>query len=84
MVVEYPLEHEQGMRRLFQSLDERTRRLYAALEAQKLGHGGIAYISPRLRCDREAIRRGIRELHAAAEPIPPGHARKKGAGESPR
>lgn len=83
MVVDYSPEHEQAMRRLFQSLDERTRRLYAALEAQKLGRGGIAYIAHLFRYDRKTIRRGIRELHAA-EPILPGHARKKGADENPR
>ena len=83
MVVEYstPLEH--AMQLIFDSLDERTRRLYAAVEAQKLGRGGIAYISHLLRLDRKTIRRGLQELQHATEQFPPGQARKKGADESP-
>ena len=33
------------MRDFFETLPERSRRLYAALESLKLGHGGIIYIS---------------------------------------
>lgn len=83
MAVQYPVEIERAMRRIFQSLDERTRRIYAAVEAQKLGHGGIAYISELLRYDRKTIRRGLRELPDTAERLPPGLARKKGADENP-
>lgn len=83
MVVQYSTEIEQAMRRIFQSFDERTRRFYAAIEARKLGHGGIAYISELLRYDRKTIRRGLRELPDTTEPLPPGLARKKGADENP-
>ena len=40
----YSREVETQMSRFFDSLCERDRRRYAAVEASKLGHGGIAYI----------------------------------------
>ena len=41
----YPRNVEQTMRIFYQSLRENDRRRYAAVEAIKLGHGGIEYIS---------------------------------------
>lgn len=43
---------------LYCSLGERERRLYAAAEAIKLGHGGVAYLCRVLDCDEKTIRRG--------------------------
>jgi len=40
----YRPEIEQMMKRHFLSLKEHDRRRYAAIEAAKLGHGGIKYI----------------------------------------
>ncbi len=39
---------ERMMKRLFDSLRENDRRRYAAIEATKLGHGGVEYIAQRL------------------------------------
>ncbi|MCB1073755.1 MAG: hypothetical protein KDK96_11750 [Chlamydiia bacterium] len=50
------------MRRLFNNLNERDRRHYAAVEAMRLGHGGIQYISQLLVIDPKTIRIGITEL----------------------
>ena len=36
---------ERMMKRLFDSLRENDRRRYAAIEATKLGHGGVEYIA---------------------------------------
>ena len=41
----YAPEIERRMKRLFDSLSEDDRRRYAAVEATKLGHGGIEYIA---------------------------------------
>ena len=41
----YAPEIERKMKRLFDSLSENDRRRYAAVEATKLGHGGIEYIA---------------------------------------
>ena len=50
-VISFSEETEQRMRDFFRSLNERDRRRYAGLEAQKLGHGGVSYISEILGCN---------------------------------
>ena len=46
------------------SLKESDRRRYAAIEAAKLGHGGIDYIASVLGCDPKTIRPGLVELES--------------------
>ena len=58
----YSLEVEQQMQRLYHSLSEKDRRRYAAIEALKLGRGGITYISQLFECDYYTIRFGMEEL----------------------
>ena len=58
----YSLEVEWMMRRLFDSLRENDRRRYAAIEAAKLGHGGMEYVARVLGCDPTTIRQGLMEL----------------------
>lgn len=48
----YSAEIEVQMQCYYQSLSEKDRRRYAGIEAVKLGHGGIAYISRVLGCDQ--------------------------------
>ena len=67
------------MVRFYGSLNERDRRRYAAVEASKLGHGGIEYISRLLGCDPKTIGRGVAEL-AAQDELDVDGQRKKGAG----
>jgi len=43
-------------------LDERGRRLFAALEAKTAGHGGIATVSRATGIARSTIGRGLKEL----------------------
>lgn len=73
----YPPEVEHAMRAFFDSLPERQRRRYAAVEALKLGHGAVRYLAGILACDEKTIRRGRREL-ACPDPLPPARSRKKG------
>ena len=47
---------------LYGSLSEKDRRRYAAVEAQKLGHGGIIYIATLFGCDEKTIKRGLSEF----------------------
>jgi len=58
----YSIDIETQMLRFFDSLGERDQRRYAAVEASKLGHGGIAYISHLLGCDPKTIRHGMSEI----------------------
>ena len=54
---------------------------YAAVEAVKLGHGGIEYVSRLLGCDPKTIRRGISELESEEQLVSDGQL-KKGADEN--
>lgn len=74
----YPAKVEQTMRTMFRSLREKDRRRYAAVEAAKLGHGGIDYIAGLLGCDAKTIRQGLADLEQLPD-VPPERCRKKGA-----
>jgi len=58
----YPPEIEAQMRNFYQSLSEKDRRRYAAIEAKKLGYSGISYICRVVRCNDRTIARGMSEL----------------------
>jgi hypothetical protein len=58
----YPREIEAMMKKLYQTLSEKDKRRYAAVEALKLGHGGQSYIAHVLRCSRNTIAEGLKEL----------------------
>ena len=73
----YAADIEGKMQRLFGWLSEKDRRRYAAVEAAKLGHGGVEYIARVLGCDPKTIRQGLRELEEA-EDAAAGRIRKKG------
>jgi transcriptional regulator of acetoin/glycerol metabolism len=47
---------------LMSLMNARQRRLFAAFQAQQLGHGGIARMSRISGLDRKTIRKGLREL----------------------
>ena len=77
----YPSEIEQEMKRFYQTLSERDKRRYAAIEAHKLGHGGINYVAKILGCHRSTIRTGIAELKGLPEDSGYDHRiRKPGGG----
>lgn len=73
-------EIEQLMRQYHQSLSEKDRRRFAALEAIKLGHGGIEYIARVLGCDPQTIRDGMRELKQLPDDPAGPRVRKPGGG----
>lgn len=53
---------EEAMINFFDSLSEKDRRRYAAIEALKLPHGGHTYICTLLGCDNKTIQQGISDL----------------------
>ena len=73
----YAADVEQKMQRFFGWLSEKDRRRYAAVEAVKLGHGGVEYIAQVLACDPKTIRQGLHDLEEA-EDAAAGRIRKKG------
>ena len=77
----YSSETTAQMRKLYQSLSEKDRRRYAAIEALKLGDGGISYISRILAADRNTIAKGIKELKSESDTTFNQHSiRRKGGG----
>jgi len=82
----YDKEQEQMMEVFFRSLPEDHRRRYAALEAHKIGFGGVSYISQVLGLSRGPIYEGLRELEQMVDSDDPqrpsgeGRIRRRGAG----
>jgi len=58
----YPEEIEEQIKDFYKSLSEKERRRYAGLEATKLGHGGVSYISEILECDYGTVLKGQKEI----------------------
>jgi hypothetical protein len=79
----YPRDLEQTMRAFCRSLRENDRRRYAAIEAAKLGHGGVEYIATVLGIDPKTIRQGQHDLEDLPEG-PTTRIRKAGGGRKRR
>jgi hypothetical protein len=69
---------ERHMRVLYDSLSEKDRRRYAAVEAEKLGHGGVQYIADLFDCDEETIRQGGHDVERLPTDAAADRVRKKG------
>lgn len=85
----YPHDVEKLMRSFGRSLRENDRRRYAAIEAAKLGHGGVEYISSLLGIDPKTIRQGQRDLDDLPERSEdrvrkPGGGRKRRIDQDPK
>lgn len=79
----YPSEIEVTMKTFHQTLSEKDKRRYAAIEALKLGHGGIVYVANLLGCDRNTISEGIQELRDMPADIGDHRIRQGGGGRKP-
>jgi len=71
---------EQRMQAFWQTLSEKDRRRFAALEASRLGHGGIGYVAGVLGCSTRTIERGMEELEQLPEDPAAGRVRRPGGG----
>jgi hypothetical protein len=76
-MVPYSAKIEQAMKTMYRSLREKDQRRYAAVEATKLGHGGVEYMATLLDCDPKTIRQGLADLDELPS-VPPERCRKKG------
>jgi len=76
-MIVYRKDVEQNMKRFYDSLSEKERRRYAAIEVAKLDHGGIDYIAKLFGCDPRTIRHGKHDLQDLSA-LTPGRIRKKG------
>lgn len=77
-MVEYEERIEVQMVNFYRSLSEKDRRRYAAVEADKLGYGGVAYIARLFDCDPDTIRRGAEDVERLPDDKADGRVRKKG------
>ncbi len=62
-----PAEHpekvlHQQINLLMSLMNPRQRRLFAAFQAQQMGHGGITRMAEITGLDRKTIRKGVREI----------------------
>ena len=73
----YSAHIEAKMQRFYGWLSEKDRRRYAAIEAAKLGQGGVEYIARLLTCDPKTIRQGLSDLEEPEDPAA-DRVRKKG------
>jgi len=76
----YSPDIEQQLRQYYQSLSEKDRRRFAAIEALTLGHGGIRYIAQVLGCDPQTVHEGLRELRQLPDDPAGKRVRKPGGG----
>ena len=77
----YEAEIEAHMTEFYRSLSEKDRRRYAAIEAEKLGHGGVDYIAKLFGCDAKTIRHGRVDVQALPHDDAEDRVRKKGRQE---
>src|SRR5256886_9984111 len=75
----YSADVERKMQRFFSWLSEKDRRRYAAVEAAKLGHGGVGYIARGLECQPPTLCHRPPDLEEG-EDVAAGRPRKKGEG----
>jgi hypothetical protein len=76
----YSDEIEKQMKTFYNTLNEKDRRRYAAIEAMKLGHGGQNYVSGVLGCHFQTVMAGINEITNGIE-TSDDRIRKPGGGK---
>lgn len=76
-------EQHRRMNLLLSRLDEQQRRWYAAVEAGRLGHGGLVLLTQITGLDDKTIRRGRQELARSLADRPVGRIRLPGGGRPP-
>lgn len=74
----YSVDVQRHMVNLYHSLSEKDRRRYAAVEAEKLGHGGVAYVAGLFGCDPDTIQQGRMDIEQLPVDAAAGRVRQKG------
>ena len=78
----YPLEVEETMRRIYNSLNEKDRRRFAGWEALRFGPGGRSYIARVLGCSRNTVSKGACEVSGLPQREVEQRIRKAGGGRN--
>jgi hypothetical protein len=75
------LHHQMNM--LLSRLDEPQRRWYAAVEANRLGRGGVRLVAQITGLDEQTIHRGQQEVAGSLAGVPVKRQRRPGGGRPP-
>ena len=80
--IRFSLKEEKTIILFYNTLSEKDKRRYAAVESMKLGHGGQSHIASILGCSTRTIRKAIKEFENG-EVVADKRVRKKGGGRKP-
>lgn len=83
----YGSDVEHRLRAFHETSSEKDRRRYVAVEAQRLGYGGITSVARVFGCSERTIERGMAELAQLPHDPAAGRVRRPGGGrkkKSPR
>lgn len=79
------MENLQQKQEFFELLNERQKRLFAAMEANSLGRSGVRLVSEGLGLHPNTIRKGQKELtDLQSNALTPAQVRKVGGGRKKR
>jgi hypothetical protein len=77
---QYEPEVVEQVRTFCATLSEKDRRRYVAVEARRVGHGGIEYMAEVFGCSQRTIERGLADLDNLPHDPAAGRVRRPGAG----
>lgn len=80
----YEPDVQERVQAFYETLSEKDRRRYVAVEAQRLGHGGITYVAQVFGCSARTIERGLDELIELPHDPAAGRVRRPGGGRKKR
>jgi hypothetical protein len=81
---QYEPEVVAQVRAFYATLSEKDRRRYVAIEARRVGHGGIEYVASVFECSQRTIERGLADLDKLPHDPAAGRVRCPGAGRKKR
>ncbi len=79
----FSTETKEIMCTFYDCLNEKQRRLFAGIEALRVGHGGRKYISEVLGCSRNTVSKGACEISNLPNKVIEKSIRKPGGGRKP-
>ena len=76
----YSAEAEAAAVAFYGTLSEKDQRRYVAVEAKRMGFGGIEYVAGVFGCSRKTVERGMAELEHLPNDPAAGRVRRPGGG----
>ena len=76
----YSAEAEVSARAFYATLSEKDQRRFVAVEARRIGFGGIEYVARVFGCSRKTVERGQVELDQLPHDPAAGRVRRPGGG----